>query len=271
MKKKILSFVSVFFLGFMLTTSVSARSIAQADDSVVQEGTYDSLRIAAGNNVTNNATVDGLSIIAGNDVNANGSAPYGFVAGNNVTVNEKISKDLFVAGNNVRIGSEAVLERDVYIAANNVKVSANVARDLRVGAETVDLSGITIGGNVYIAAANVILDSETVIKGKLIYDEDAIVDGLSKANIGSVKTYKSVDEKFEMSTKDIIYGHVTSMFAAYITMLLILLLIPKVKEKLNEVKLTAGEIAKTTLIGLALLIVIPISIGIILAILSATE
>ena len=257
-KKKVLYLFSTFVLGFLLITNVSALNIAQADETVVQEGEYDSLRLVAGNNVTNKANINGLSLIAGNEVKANGSAPYGFIAGNNVTVDEKISNDLFVAGNNVRIGSDAEIKRDAYIAASSLKVSTNIGRDLRVGAASVDISGIEIGGDVYIDAAQIILDENTVIKGKLTYEETAQVTGLEKAKIESIETYKNESIEIEINPTTLIYNFVISAIAAYITMLLILLIIPKTKEKLEKVKLSAGEIVKTTAIGLALLIGVPI-------------
>ena len=258
MKKKIFVLFIMLFGSLFIASNVEALSISQVGDTVTQEGDYESTRFVAGNDVTNKANVDGLSFIAGNEVNLEGSAPYGFYAGNLVKVNEQIEKDLFVAGNEVTIDSKASIGRDLYVAGNKVVINTNIARDLRAAGTSVDLSNITIGGDAYIEAEEIILDSNTVITGTLSYPEDANIKGLNDATIGSMEAKASDEVVIETSMKDIIYDFVISIIAAFIVMVVILLLVPKAKEKLEGAKLEVGEVAKITLIGLALLIVVPV-------------
>lgn len=258
MKKKIIILLSTIMIVFLSLSNVYALEITKAGDTVVQEGEYDSIRLVAGNKVTNKAKVDGLSFIAGNDLTLEGNVSYGLYAGNNISVNETIEKDLFVAGNNIIIESGSNIGRDVYIAGNKVKIKANLPRDLRMGSSTVDLSGITIGGNAYIASDTIILDENTIITGKLVYPEEAKISNLEKASIGSIEITKNKEIVVKDSFKDSIYDFIISYCAALVTMIVLFYFIPKLKDKLNKLELNIEPIAKTTAIGVLVLILVPI-------------
>ncbi len=253
--KKILLITLVFILSI---TKVYALEITKAGETVIEEGEYNSVRLVAGNKVINKAQIDGLSLIAGNDVIVEGNVSYGLYAGNTININANIEKDLFVAGNNITIDSNTSIGRDTYIAGNNVKIKTSLPRDLRLGASTVDISGITIGGDAYIEADNIILDKDTIITGKLTYNEDAKVTNLKLASIGSIKTTKSTKLEANYSLKDKIYDFVISYCAALVTMIVLFYILPKIKDKLNKLVLDAETIAKTTGIGLLILLIIPL-------------
>ena len=261
--KKFLCFLLVLVL--MITgTNVYAISIAEAGDNVIQEGEYDSIRLVAGNNVTNNATVNGINLIAGNQLNLNGISQYGFFAGNIVNVNESITNDLFVAGNNITIGTDAKLGRDVFIMGNVINITSDIKRDLRVGGETVDISGITINGDAVIYAERIIMNENTSINGKFVYNENTIVSGLDKATINEVEVNKVDIEFVEYTLKDRIIYFFTNYCAAVITLILLLLVIPRAKEKLDNTSLEVSKIFKSALLGFGVLIIIPIAAFIIL-------
>lgn len=258
MKKKILSLLSIFLLMVLTVNNVYAIEITKADNIVNDEGTYDSLRLVAGNKVTSKATIDGISFIAGNDLYFEGNSTYGMYAGNLITVNGNIEKDLLVAGNKIIISEDATIGRDVYLAGSQIEVKANLARDLRAGGDTIDLSGITIGGDAYIGADRVILDENTIINGTLTYYDEATIIGLEKATIGNVVTKKIDKVIVEYDLKERIYAFFVSTVAAFITMLCLLYFVPKTKEKLEKLDLSFGNIAKTACIGFLVLAVIPL-------------
>ena len=255
--KKFLCLCSALIVSLFTFTSVNALTIAEAGDVLKQDGSYDSTRIIAGNTVTNTADVDGLSIIAGNEVVLSGSAPYGFYAGNLVTINENIEKDMFVAGNDITIGNEAVIGRDVFIAGNIIKIDTDVTRDLRVGGSRVDISGITIGGDAYIAAEEIIMDEDTIIEGKLTYPDNATVTGLNKSNVGSIELIEQQEIVIEYNMVDRVRDFVVSCIASFVTMAVLFYIIPSAKEKLDNTELTASSIIKRVAIGLAILVVVP--------------
>lgn len=260
MKNKVKKILTLLLVVVLSITNVYALEVTEAGDTVTQEGEYDSVRLVAGNKVTNKATIDGLSLIAGNDLTLEGNVTYGLYAGNNITVNETIEKDLFVAGNNIIIEPDTKIGRDVYIAGNKVLIKTNLPRDLRIGSSSVDLSGITIEGDAYIASEHIILDKDTVITGKLVYPEDANVTNLKKASIGSIKVTKNKEVVIKTSFKDSIYDFVISYCAALVTMIVLFYFMPKLKDKLNKLELNIEPIAKTTGIGVLVLIVVPIAI-----------
>lgn len=172
--KKYLKLLGIAIMMILFIPRTYALDLAMAGDSITQEGEYDSIRLAAGNNVT-----------------LEGSAPYGFYAGNTINFNEKITRDAFVAGNSIVIDSDAIIGRDLFIAGEDVTIKTTIGRNLHAGAGSIDLRGAIIMGDSYIDADKIIMDNETKITGKLSYLEDANVSGLNKDNIGSIKTHKS--------------------------------------------------------------------------------
>ena len=259
MKNKLLKIFSVIFVTFLFINNVGAISLVDAKDNLTQEGEYNSTRFVAGNTVNNKATIDGLSFVAGNNVFGLGNLTYGFYAGNIVNINDRVAKDLFVAGNYVTIGSEAVLERDLFIAGNTVTVNADIGRDLRVGADTVILKSITINGDAYIDASKIELDEKTVITGTLSYPEDAEIINIDKASIGNIETKASSDVNLDIATERLestlfIYG----ILAAIVTLLIVLSLLPGLREKIEKIKFDGNDYIKTSLFGLLLIIVVPI-------------
>ena len=259
MKKKVFMLLSILLVGILTISNVNAVTIAEAGESVKQEGEYESTRFIAGNNVKNKATVNGLSFAAGNEVEIEGTDEYGFYAGNNIYVRGTIQKDLFIAGNNIVLEKDAVISRDVYIAGNTIEIETNIARDLRVAATSVDISGVTINGDVYLSSKDIRLDKDTVITGKLSYPENAEIKGLDEATVGKIKKMKSIDFNFEKPFKVKAITFCISLVASIITLIVLLFMLPKAKEKLNKLELNASEIIKSLCIGLASLICIPIA------------
>ena len=253
MKKKLFSLLSALVISFFTISNVQAVEVAKAGDVVTEEGVYSSTRFVAGNKVTNKANIDGISFVAGNEVTLEGSSEYGFYAGNILNISENIQKDLFVAGNSITINSNAIIGRDAYIAGNTVVIKSNITRDLRAAGTVVDLSGITIGGDVYIDSDEIILDANTVIAGKLSYLKDTSVSGLNNAKVGSVDVREN---EYDFKTKAIDF--VVSIVSAFVVLVVLFYLIPSSREKLNNLELSFGSIAKTSGIGLLALIVVPI-------------
>ena len=260
MNKKVLYLLSILFISFSLIMNVDAKKIVNVGEIVEEVGEYDSTRFVAGNKVTNKSSNKSISFIAGNEILTEGKSEYGFYAGNILNINDEIEKDLFIAGNSVTITESAILNRDVFIAANSVVIKANIERDLRIGASSVDLRGITINGDAFISAGEILLDEDSVIVGKLTYFEDTRVDGLEKANVGSTLVKKNISIGIEYTLKDRIISFIERALAALIVMLVLFYLIPRSKDKIDNLEYTIGDIFKTMAIGLVTLIVAPIVI-----------
>lgn len=257
MKKKFLVLISALLLTFSIGT-VNAKGVVEADDSLNLKGTYESSKFVFGNDIQSSADIDGIGLIAGNSITTNGTVSYGLFAGNSLYINDVVEKDLFVAGNSINIGSSAVLSRDVYLAGNSVKINTTVGRNLRVTASSVDLKGVTINGNVYIAAESIELDGETVITGKLKYNENAEVTGLEEATIEKTETYEETEYVSEVTLVDYFVSFVYRIVTLFIVVVILFSLFPKTKDMIDKFKVDAGTIGRRGLTGLVCLLLIPI-------------
>lgn len=254
--KKALFLVLILLLPVM----VSAK-VAEAGDKVKLEGEYDSTKIVAGNEVENDASIDGVAMLFGNNVKSNGEVDYGALAGNSLTVDGKVNHDLFVAGNFIVLDEHAEIARDAFIAGNDLRVKTNIGRNLYYAGTFIDLSGITVNGNAIIYAEEIKMDKDTVITGKLTYSDESNVTGLDEASIGETKVVETKNLEKDAKRAIIvseIKDWIFSIATAFITLLAIFYMFPKIKEKLYSEKIEAGVIVKTSFIGLAVLIVLPI-------------
>ena len=100
-------------------------------------------------------------------------------------------------------------------------IKSNINRNLNMGATSVDISDITIGGDAYIMADEIIMNERTVITGKLSYGEDSNVIGLNEATIGSKELVKNVDIDITYTLKDKAIDFLFSLVGAYLVMLVL--------------------------------------------------
>ena len=92
-----------------------------------------------------------------------------FVVANHVTINSQVGGDAFICANTVTIGENGYVFSnlfafaknvnidgvvyDLYSASENTNINGYVYRDIRIGSNTVNISG-TVGRNAYIDCAN---------------------------------------------------------------------------------------------------------------------
>ena len=254
--KRIYLLIIPILMSLILSMNVQAKSVLETGNNLEVGGKYDSSKFIFGNEIDSSAEVDGISLFVGNSVNTSGKSSYGIYIGNILYINDEINKDAFILGNSVNIGSDAILNRDVYIVGENVKINTDIERNLRVTASTLDLRGITIAGSVYTSAENIIMDSDTVIKGKLSYYENATLEGLNDAQIGSVdvKEYE-IDENYLLN---LLLSALYSIISGFIVLFIIFSLFPKIREKLDNVKVVGTESIKNTFNGILVLFGVPI-------------
>ena len=280
MKKKILVLFVFLFSFVMIANAKEAEevltigaseevsdkvneTVLYADDNIEVNEEQNSSQFVFGNTVVSKSNILGISLIAGNTLDITGSAEYGAYAGNVLTINSNVEKDLFAAGSTINIGSNAILGRDVYLAANTIKINADITRDLRATGTTIDISGITIYGDAYIEASEIIMDSKTVITGKLSYAKDTTIEGLENATIGSTEVKEAREfGEIEINFGTTLYSQLISAIAGVIVLIVLFYMIPNAKKKLDDTELTAGSILGTIGKGVGVLIIIPF-IGII--------
>lgn len=257
MKNNIFKIMIYVLFSFLLITSVEAKSIIEADQEVKVKGEVDSSRVILGNNVTTEENVDGLSLVAANNANIKGSAPYALYAGNMLTIESTIEKDVFIAANSANIGSEAIIGRDIYAYANDMKINTSGARNIKFIGHTLDISGITVYGNVYANADEVIMDKDTIIEGKITCFDYTILTGKGEAKIGKIveKTSERIDT---VTIWDRIISALTSAVSLFIVLAILISIIPKAKTYIKKETFGFEEILKTIAKGLLFLVVVPI-------------
>ena len=256
--KKFLSLIIVLLFPFFVSAKVT-----EFGDNVELEGEHDSTKIVAGNNVDNEATVDGITFLFGNGITDKGNVDYGAYAGNTLSLSGNYKHDLFAAGSSIKLEKGAVVSRDAYLAAANVNINTNIGRNLYVGAEEVDLTGVTINGDAYVFADKIKMDEATVISGRLTYYDDTKVEGLESATINDTKvvanTYKVEEKEIKnywwMGIKD----WFISLAISFVTLLIVLAVFPKLRERIENEAFEVINIIKQCGIGFGLLVAIPVA------------
>lgn len=240
------------------TESINS-DVLYADDNVEVDGKQDSSQFVFGNFIKATSSVAGIQFSAGNTLDINGSAEYGLYAGNAITINSNIEKDLFVAGNTINIGSKSTIGRDAYLVANSIKINVNVGRDLRAACSSLDISGITINGDVYLDVTELTMDENTTITGKLSYVAGTNIVGKDKASVGKYEEKESSDfGKVEINFGTTLTSQLLSAAAAIIVAIALFYFIPSVKKKLDDEELSIGGIGSSIGKGFAALLIIPI-------------
>ena len=242
----------------LLPLTVSAKLFDSVQSGKIT-GEENGLRFNAGQSVEQEITNDGLTFLAGQNIKSKSTLTYGFYAGETVEINDTIEKDLFVAGQTITI--DGVLERDVFVAGQTVKIATNVGRNLYVGGEMIDLRGITVNGDVKVAADNLIIDDDTVIIGKLVLNDDAKVDGKLDQEKYNIKYYKS-DDYSAASFRDRLASKVSDMATGFIILIVLLYVAARSRERLHGMELDGAGYIMTAFKGLLFVFVAPIIIAI---------
>ena len=257
MNKIIVKVMCTLICSFLVISGVQAKGVFKFDKDLNEKGTVDSSRVILGNNVTSEEDVDGISIIAANNANIKGSAPYALYVGNVITIESKIEKDLVVLGNSANISSDAEINRDIYAFVSNMKINASGARNIRFVGDTLDIRGITINGNVYANANEVLVDKNTTIEGKITCFDYTVIEGKGEATIGKIVEKESSNiEKISLWQR--ILNAIKSSISLFVVLAILISVLPKFKTKLEKEPLKVEESLKTIAKGLFVLIAVPI-------------
>lgn len=268
MKKKI--FLLLIMVLGLVTIPVQAEGNPHffADDSITVEEEIGKTAFVAGNSVKLSSQIDGAAFVAGNIVNVSSSQDYLFAAGNNVTLDGVKTKDAFVAGNFLTIGASEI--RDLYIAGTNININTDMSGDLYAIGTSLSING-KIDGDVYVATDSLTIGKDAVITGTLRYPDDANLNVKESAIINNSEPYEGtrttkVDtSKIEVKVNPyaIILGKLLGSLYKFIAMFIIASLLLALNKGAFEIikkqKQTFSNIALTSLLGFAFLIMFPIA------------
>lgn len=190
----------------------------------------------AGDNITIDYIIDGNLFVFGNNVTINSQiGGDAFICANTVTIGEQgyVFSNLFAFSKNVNINGVVY---DLYSTSENTTITGYVYRDIRIGANTVNISG-TIGRNAYIGCNNLnfsqntntnneeettMTSSQGVINGNLTYSapkEASIPNG----SVTGETTFKQ-DSPFSMDNDNIFQKQIMSLGTFIVTVIVIWLL-----------------------------------------------
>lgn len=245
------------------SSSVANTSgLFRADYTITVNDKMEGSGFVAGNVVTINNEVDGILFTAGNLVNVTTKSDYLFAAGSAVSVSDATFKDGFVAGSEVKLNNVQIA-RDLYAAGSNITVTGTVGRNLFVSGDNVVIDG-AINGDVYVDATTLIINSNSVITGKITYNDDAETTISKDAVIGSKTTYKNPSRDVSIDAKSLtttvivnkLLNTLTNLLNILVVGLLMVLLIPRLFEKLSEIE--ANRLLPSFAWGLLILVAAPV-------------
>lgn len=244
-KTKLLSFIFIAILLFSPicmasdVAPISSNSTAEAtsDDNV--NGTYEFIASDV-YEFDDEVVID--TIIDGN----------AFAFGNNITISGEIGGDVFAFGGNVTVSDKAYVHGSVFVFSQNFVMngicydiysasesftlgeSAIVARDIRVGADKVYISG-HIKRDAYISTNELVFpeNASALITGNLNYSSDSEFTINEKVVGGNINYTPEVSEEASMSERIVSYAtHILStLLYSLVIVLLTIWMAPKFKEK----------------------------------------
>ena len=222
----------LLLLLFVVTPVFAASDdLLIANDSVTVEEDKAGSAFMVGNDVTAKGTVDGISFIAGNNVNVENKSDYLFSAGSTVKLDNASFKDGFLAGATVEI-SNSNIERDIYAAGTTVRLSSTIGRDAKIAGSTVVVTG-TVNRDLTIAASTIEIKDGAEVKGTLYYSEDANITISPNAKINKKVATDITRFTIFDSFKYRLFGNLFSFANMLVVGLLLLLLVPKIFEKVS--------------------------------------
>lgn len=234
---------------------VNAKDNFYANQELNLNKEYDSTIFAAGNNVKATGRVDGISFIAGNNISVENERDYLFAAGNIINIKNVTTKDAFVAGSNITIEDSII--RDLYVAGEKITIDSDIDGKAYVGGEEVTINS-TIKGDIKVSAERIILGEKANIEGTLKYPEDAKISKEKDTKIAKEKTYKVKSASTKEKAMEMFIDFLSTVSSMILIGLLLLSLNRKVFDKIKKIEKTAASVFKMTLLGFAVLVLVPI-------------
>lgn len=234
---------------------VNAKDNFYAGQDLKLNKEYDSTVFAAGNNVKATGKVDGISFIAGNDVSVENERDYLFVGGNIINVKKVTTKDAFLAGSNINVEESKI--RDLYAAGERININSEITGKAYVGGNEITINS-TIKGDANISAEVIILGEKANIEGTLKYPEDAKISKEKDTKIAKEKTYKVKSASTKEKAMEMFIDFLSTVSSMILIGLLLLSLNRKVFDKIEKIEKTAASVFKMTLLGFAVLVLVPI-------------
>ncbi len=249
-------FMFIMLLSFPFVT-VNAKQLHHGNEIKPKEDINRSA-FFFGSTVKNESNVDGISFIAGDTIDDQGISKYTFMAGRELTVESNIENDLFIAGENVLLRKSTIVGRDVYAAANSLKIAGEITGNVNAYGRMIVIDDATIKGNIYLKATNITIGEDTVIEGKLSYNDDAVIvfEEDVKDNIANINVYENKLNFNERATY-LVQNGLRALFGMLFISLIIIILRPNTYENINK-NTKKYSVIKNITKGFLLLLFVPL-------------
>lgn len=187
--------------------------------------------LAAGNDLTINAAVE--DDVWGGASNITVNAPIGWdmrVAAGNVFVNQSVAWDLIVAAGNVTVASGVTIGGDLLVAAWNLDMQGKIAGNAKLWVATLNLFG-SINGHLDTSFEKITVTSGASVGWVIQYKAPSKSEALEALSVdGNVKytTIKSSDELSSKGTKiltELVTGIVLYKWVVFALFAILLLLV----------------------------------------------
>lgn len=163
------------------------------------EGDVEGTTFAAGQNIVVSGDINGDLFVAGQTINILGNVTGNiYVAGNGIVIDGASERDTFAAGQQIRLGSEAIIGRDLTIAGAMINLDGTVGRDLNGGAANISINGM-VGRDAKLEVDTLNVSSDAVIGGDLNYrsEREGILESGSTVMGQTDWTYVDRSEEVE--------------------------------------------------------------------------
>ena len=245
---------------YNLMQTISETTFIAEDDAKLENKLIDGNLFVFGKSVTiKNVVVYGDVFIAGTDVTLTDFSVIGvaFIGGQTINTNNiSVAANSYICGETIKFLGET---QDLFVLAENITIEdgSYIGRELFAGGSLVDITGGTIGRNVYTREADLIIGSEANITGELNYYSKKQAEIQNGSKIGKVNYHEVADETGSIETGSSINSILTSILAVTFQSAVVCLIILKFVKK-QEVNNIVAYLGKSALKGFGWSILIPI-------------
>lgn len=245
--------VKILLLALLLLPSiVCAKSNFQSDDKLNLEGKYNATTFFSGEKINSEADLNGISFMAANEINLEGKIDYAIHMAEDLTLDGVVKNDAFIMTSK-QITLSGEVGRDAYLLSDNIYIDGKIGRNFFGFATTMKIENAEINGNLYLKATEIEFGENVIIKGKIKYNEDAVIKGLDD----NVKTETYAIKADSISATDYIINILNSTLQYVVVGLLLMILMPNLFKKLDKEKNYSEYIGKG-FIGLFLIPIVSI-------------
>lgn len=258
--RKMFVLLTVLCLSFV--PMVQAKSInhsySEFGNDVVLSDNVSGTSMIAGESTETKGDVQGINFMAANNIKFGGQSDYLACAGNSIKIGGRVLNDTFIAGNIIDIKSSAYLERDVMIAGSDVEINGSIGRNVTIYAAKVVIDEASIGGNVKIYAEDVTIGDLAKIVGNVSVPKDAKTK--ISSNITDITKTSAIHTEDADVFMQFLVNKVWSFMGIVLVFAVFTLLLPnifnKIQKKYEKVDFNQGIESITK--GLVFLIIVPV-------------